>query len=91
MLNPMKNLTDIIMYGDCGHLGIQVTLDKKKYIIGGEFFNFLVTNKRTYTNIKSETIIECDLLGAKNNRWNRNYNRGLNSRFTKVLVNAVSK
>lgn len=86
-----KNLRDIIMYNDCGHLGIQVTLDKKKYVIGGEYFNLLITNKRTYRNIKSETIIEYDLLGAKNNRWNRNYNRGLNSRFTKVLVNAVSK
>ena len=86
-----KNLKDIIMYNDCAHLGIQVTLDKKKYVIGGEYFNLLITNKRTYSNIKSETIIECDLLGAKCNRWNHRYNRNLNSRFTKVLVNAVSK
>lgn len=86
-----KNLKDIIMNSDCCHLGIEVILNKKKYIIGGYYYNLNVTNMRSFTNIKSETIIEYDLLAAKNGVWNHRYNRSLNSRFKTTLTNAVTK
>jgi hypothetical protein len=86
-----KNLEDIIMYSNCCHLGIVVILNKKKYIIGGEYYSLSTTNIRTFTNIKSETIIEYDLLAAKNDVWNHRYNRRSNGRFKTALTNAVSK
>lgn len=86
-----KNLKDIIMYKECCHIGIQVVIDKKEYLIGGHYYNLRATNIRTYNNIKSETIVEYDTLAAKNRVWSHRYNRKLNSKFTNVLENAVSK
>lgn len=86
-----KNLKDIIMYKDCCHIGIEVILNKKKYLIGGYYYNLSATNIRSFTNIKSETIIEYDLLATKNKVWSRRYNRSSNSRFKTALANAVSK
>jgi hypothetical protein len=86
-----KNLKDIIMYKNCCHLGIMVTLNKKKYLIGGYYCNLSATNIRSFTNIKSETIIEYDSLAAKNGVWNHRYNRSSNSRFKSALTASVSK
>ena len=86
-----KNLKDIIMYKNCCHLGIQVILDKQTYLIGGYYYNLGATNIRSFTNIKSETIIEYDLLAAKNGVWNHRYNRRSNNKFKSALTASVSK
>jgi hypothetical protein len=90
--NPrVSSLKEIIVTNCCCHIAIQVTIGREKIIIGGNYGAFMVTNKRVYTNVKSKQIIWFDLLGLQNDAWNPKYNRNLNSRFTKVLSNAVSK
>ena len=86
-----KSLKEIIVTNKCCHIAIQVSLDGRKFIIGGDFPSLWATNVRTYTTISSNTIIDCDMLGVKHNTWNRRYNRRLNTRFVNVLNKAVSK
>lgn len=85
------SLAEIVKTNCCCHIAIQVSLDGKKFIIGGDFPSLWATNVRTYTSISSNTIIDCDMLGVKHNTWNRRYNRRLNTRFVNVLNKAVSK
>lgn len=87
----VKSLKDIIMDYGCGHIAIQVILNKKNYIIGGDFYHERITKVRTFSKIKSGELSEYDSLGANNGRWNHRYNRSLNNRFINVLNNAVSK
>ena len=87
----VKSLKDIIMDYSCGHIAIQVILNKKKYIIGGDFYHERITKVRTFSKIKSGELSEYDSLGANNGVWNHYYNRKLNNRFINVLNNAVSK
>jgi hypothetical protein len=89
-----KHLKEIVINNNCCHVGIQVSLDGKKFIIGGGDFsslNFFTTYVNTYKNMRSKEIIECDELGVVAKTWNIMYNRKLNSRFVRSLNNAVSK
>jgi hypothetical protein len=89
-----KHLKEIVINNNCCHVGIQVSLDGKKFIIGGGDFsllNLFATYVNTYKNMRSKEIIECDELGVEAKTWNRRYNRKLNSRFVRSLNNAVSK
>lgn len=84
------DLKEIVAENNCYHIGIQVILDNKHYIIGGGFY--LPESKKTYKNkVSSDKLIEYDLLGASLKTWNHYYNRSLNNRFINVLHNAVSK
>ena len=90
--NPNENsLEEIIKENNCCHIAIQVSLDNKKFIIGGDFDSFRATNVRIYRYISSKTIMDCDRLGVKYNTWNFRYDRRLNGRFVKILNKAVSK
>lgn len=84
-------LKNIIKHNDCAHVGIQVSLDGKRFIIGGDYYSHWVTSVITYNRIKSKEIIEYDLLGVKIDTWNYEYNRQLNNRFINILNKAVSK
>lgn len=86
-----KHLQEIIINNNCCHVAIQVRLDSKKYIIGGGFFHFNVTDVKTFKNMRSKEIIECDELGVAADTWNWMYNRKLNGRFVGVLNKAVNK
>lgn len=84
------DLKEIVAENNCYHIGIQVILDNKHYIIGGGFY--LPESKKTYKNkVSSDKLIEYDLLGVTLKTWNHYYNRSLNNRFINVLHNAVSK
>ena len=84
----IKSLERIVKENNCCHIAIQVTIGLQKNIIGGDFNSWCVSNKRTYTNIHSEKIIECDLVGVKYDTWNNRYDRNLNKRFINAL-NAI--
>lgn len=86
-----KDLKKIIKDNNCCHVAIQVSLDGKRFIIGGDFNNSWTTSIIEYKKIRSEKIIECDLYGVKCNTWNKAYNRNLNNRFIGVLNRAVEK
>ena len=88
--NPLTiSLKTIVKRNNCNHVAIQVSVDGDKLIIGGDFdYSFCATNKRTYYFMKSETIIESDMIGVKFDTWNHKYNRSLNNRFINAL-NAI--
>lgn len=88
--NPLTiSLKTIVKRNNCNHVAIQVSVDGDKLIIGGDFdYSFCATNKRTYHFMKSETIIESDMIGVKFDTWNHKYNRSLNNRFINAL-NAI--
>ena len=85
------DLKKIIEDNNCCHVAIQVSLDGKRFIIGGDFYNSWITGIIEYKKIRSEKIIECDLYGVKCDTWNNTYNRNLNNRFIGVLNRAVEK
>ena len=88
----MENrLSVIVVSNNCCHVGIQVSLDGKPFIIGGNFFSFSCTNVRTYKGMCSKEIILCDELGVAANTWNWEYNRNLNRRFINELKKSVAK
>lgn len=86
-----STLREIIEENGCCHVAIQVNLDGHPHIIGGNFMSFWVSRVRTYTKMRSQEIIECDLYGAECDNWNWRYNRKLNGRFVGVLHKAVRK
>lgn len=86
-----KDLKEIVEDNHCCHVAIQVILDGKKFIIGGDFINPHVTNIIEYKKIRSEKIIECDMHGVEKNTWNNGYNRKLNKRFINILTKSVEK
>ena len=86
-----KSFQKIVKEGNCCHIAIQVSLNNKKFIIGGDFESFRATNVRIYKCISSKTIIDCDQFGAEHDIWNHRYNRRLNGRFVNILSKAVSK
>lgn len=89
---PMfKDLKEIIEDNHCCHVAIQVSLDGKRFIIGGDFSNPHVTNIIEYKKIRSEKIIECDMHGVEKDTWNNAYNRKLNKRFINILTKSVEK
>ena len=84
------DLKEIVAENNCCHIGIQVILDSKHYIIGGECY--LPDYRKTYkNNVNSDKLVEYDLLGVTLKTWNHRYNRNLNNRFINVLNKAVSK
>jgi hypothetical protein len=83
------NLKNIIKDNNCCHIAIQVSLDSKPYIIGGDFYGSWVTSVITYSKIKSKQLVECDLHGVKHDTWNVTYNRKLNNRFINILTKSV--
>jgi len=85
------DLKKIIEDNICNHVAIQVSLDGKRFIIGGEFYSSWTTSILEYRKIKSKQLVECDLYGVKCNTWNNAYNRSLNNRFIGVLNRAVEK
>jgi hypothetical protein len=84
-------LKEIIEENSCSHLAIQVSLDGKKFIIGGDFYSYHANYISIHKRIRSNEIIKCDLLGHKLDRWNHIYNRKLNNRFINILTKSVEK
>ena len=82
------SLETIVRENNCNHVAIQVSVDGKKLIIGGDFDSWYAKYIRTYRSMCSKEIIECDLFGVKFDTWNYRYNRKLNKRFINVL-NAI--
>ena len=82
------SLEKIVRENNCNHVAIQVSVDGEKFIIGGDFYSFFATNKRTYRFMSSKKIIECDLVGVKFDTWNYRYDRKLNNRFINA-INAI--
>ncbi len=86
-----KHLQEIVINNNCCHVAIQVSLDSKKFIIGGGFSSFWTTDVKIFRTMCSKEIIECDELGVAADTWNWSYNRKLNGRFVGILHKAVSK
>ena len=84
-------LKKIIEQNNCCHIAIQVSLDSKPFIIGGNFYGSWVTSIITYSNIKSKQLVECDLHGVKHDTWNNRYDRSLNKRLINILTKSVEK
>ena len=82
------SLETIVKENNCNHVAIQVSVDGEKFIIGGDFNSWVTRYKRTYRFMRSQTIIDCDLVGVKFETWNYRYNRKLNNRFINDL-NAI--
>ena len=88
--NPLTiSLRTVIKTNNCCHVAIQVSLDGKNLIIGGNFHSTDRTNKRTYYFTKSNSIIESDIIGAKLDLWNHRYQRDLNNHFIYELNRLV--
>lgn len=85
------DLKKIIKDNNCCHIAIQVSLDGKRFIIGGEFNSSWTTSILEYRKIKSKQLVECDLHGVKHDTWNNAYNRSLNNRFINILTKSVEK
>lgn len=85
------NLKKIIKDNNCCHIAIQVSLDGKRFIIGGDFHSSWTTGIITYNKIKSKQLEECDLYGVTHDTWNKVYNRNLNNRFINILTKSVEK
>lgn len=89
--NPLTiSLKTVVKTNNCYHVAIQVSVDGKNLIIGGDFHSMYTTNKRTYYFMRSNSIIESDIIGAKLNLWNHIYKRSLNNKFIYELNNLVS-
>lgn len=89
------NLKDIIKEGYCVHIAIQVRLDGKDFIIGGDLDEYSDyswhTRVITYNKIRYEKLIKYDLYGLKHYAWNDVYDRSLNKRFINILTKSVEK
>lgn len=88
--NKSTDLENIITSNNCYHIAIQVSLDSKRFIIGGDIDNSF-RNVITYNRMSSKRLIDCDLLGVKYDTWNYVYNRKLNNRFINILNKSVEK
>lgn len=85
------DLKKIIEDNNCCHVAIQVSIDGKRFIIGGDYYSSRTTSIIEYRKLRSEKIIECDLYGVKCDTWNITYNRNLNKRFINILTKSVEK
>lgn len=87
----ITSLKNIVKNNHCDHVAIQVSVDGKNLIIGGDFHSQYTKSKKTYYFTRSNSIIESDIIGAKLNLWNHIYDRRLNNKFINELNTLVSR
>ena len=84
-----KNLMETVVKANCVHVGIQVELDGKPFVIGGNYGGIWSCDIKIFKRMHSKQIMACDVIGLALDSWNDMYNRNLNRRFINVLTKAV--